>query len=367
MMAPGETAAGCASRVSPVAEDVPIYGYAEFTELLRREPAVLSQHPCVVRGFTDNWSASRQWNDLDWLKKEFGSLPVTAGAPQFTTNTNTIMCQVRTDFATYIDYVKQPDRVEELFRDNWSKGNLDTFRRLGLPLYSGNIRIARHSREPVFTMIDPVVPSSFECFNNHIPYYYQTGNHLWLYVSIAGALTPLHQDNNAVIAYLAQLSGRKLALLYSPDDKPYYYSKDVGYMDPLNPDEATFPDWRRARPWMATLDEGDTLIWGSDWAHHVRTLSNSVTVSFDIVNSTNLPAFTRAQDWRDELGQFARKNTALMRQRIRDPELHALLENGTDAALGRRMMICVLRNALDMTENPVKRGMLDILEREDER
>ncbi len=345
-------------------QEIPVFEYAEFSALLERDPELLLRHPCVVRGFADQWKASRIWRNLARLKEEFGSLPVTAGAPQFTTNTSMPMCQVRTDFGTYIDYVCEPERVDEFFEGQWCKGDLETFRRLGLPLYSGNIRIVRHSREPVFDMIDPVVPTSLECLNDAIPYYYQTGNHLWLYVSIKGALTPLHQDNNCVIAYLAQLKGKKRAVLFSPDDKPYYYKQGVGYMDPLDPDEADFPDWRRARRWEATLNEGELLIWGPDWAHHVRTLSDSVTVSFDIVNSTNLAGFTRSQDWRDELGHFARKNAALIRERMNDPELNALLDDGTNAAIGARMMVCVLRAALEASADPVKQQMLDILEGE---
>jgi hypothetical protein len=344
---------------------VPVFSYQEFNDLLESDPEVLLKHPCVVRGFTCQWAASELWKDLARLKESFGNLPVTAGAPQFTTNVATPMVQVQTDFGTYLDYLREPRRAEELFEGQWCKGDFDTFKRLGLPLYSGNIRIVRHSREPVFEMINPAVPAALECLNDAIPYYYQTGNHFWLYVSSAGALTPLHQDNNCVIAYLAQIKGRKHALLFSPQDKSYYFKSGVGYMDPLSPDESDFPDWRLARRWEAMLEEGDMLIFGPDWAHHVRTLEDSVTVSFDIVNATNLEGFTRSQDWREELGHFAHKNAKLIRERVNDDRLHALLESGSKTAVGARMMVCVLRAALEAGADPIKQHILDILDSEE--
>ncbi|MGH8079924.1 MAG: cupin-like domain-containing protein, partial [Lysobacter sp.] len=169
---------------------------------------------------------------------------------------------------------------------------------------------------------------------------------VWLYVSRAGALTPLHQDNNAVIAYLAQLQGRKEAILYHPDDKPHFHNPAVGYFDPLNPNDEDFPTWRQAQPWTASLNPGELLIWGPNWAHHVVTHSDSITVSFDIINSLNLEAYALSRDWRHELGLFARKNAELIRSRIQDPRLHQALDSGSEEEIGREVMVCVLRSAL---------------------
>jgi hypothetical protein len=276
------------------------------------------------------------------------------------------MCQVRTDFGTYLRYVRNPERLEELFDGQWSKGDADVLRELDLPLYCGNLRLVRHSREAILADIQPLVPGPMECLNDDIPYYYQSGNHVWLYVSLAGALTPLHQDNNAVVAYLAQLEGHKEAVLYSPADKPHYWNPTLGYMNPLAPDDSEFPTWREARPWTASLNPGELLVWGSDWAHHVVTLSNSITVSFDVIDRFNLAAYTRSHEWRTELGRFARGNAELIRARMPDPRVREALERGSEADLGREVMICVLRDALEspLSERSrrVKSEMLQILE-----
>jgi hypothetical protein len=346
--------------------EIPVYELDEFERLIAATPDVLAEHPCVVRGFTGQWPASRRWTSLESLTEAFGSIPVTAGAPQFITHKHSKMCQVKTDFGTYLKYVQDPGRLEELFDGKWSKGDSSVLRELDLPLYCGNLRLVRHSREKVLSDLEPLVPGPMECLNDEIPYYYQSGNHVWLYVSLAGALTPLHQDNNAVIAYLAQLQGHKEAILYSPEDKRRFWNRELGYMDPLAPNDDEFPTWREARPWTASLNPGELLIWGPNWAHHVVTLSNSITVSFDIVNRLNLAAYARSDDWRDELGRFARKNADLIRARMPDPRVHDALDNGSESALGREVMICVLRNALGTPlaerSRRVKSEMLRILE-----
>ncbi len=346
--------------------EIPVYELEAFQRLIATSPGVLAEHPCVVRGFTGQWAASRSWTSLEKLTEAFGSFPVTAGAPQFITHKHSKMCQVKTDFGTYLRYVQDPERLDQLFEGKWSKGDASVLRDLDLPLYCGNLRLVRHAREKVLAELEPLVPDPMEYLNNEIPYYYQSGNHVWLYVSLGGALTPLHQDNNAVIAYLAQLQGHKEAILYSPEDKRHYWNRELGYMDPLNPNDAEFPTWREARPWATSLNPGELLIWGPNWAHHVVTLSNSITVSFDIVNALNLAAYTRSHDWRVELGLIARKNADLFRARMPHPCIRDALDDADDMALGREVMICVLRDALaaPLAERSrrVKAKMLQVLE-----
>lgn len=328
------------------AKTIPTYGLAEFADLIQRSPDVLESHPCLVTGFVEQWPAYRRWSDVGSLARLFGHLPVTAGAPQFITNKHARMCQVRTTFGTYLDYMRDPGRIESLFEGSWTKGSPELLRELDLPLYCGNLQLVRHAGDPVLQDLMPLVPGQLECFNSDIPYYYQSGNHVWLYVSLAGALTPLHQDNNAVIAYLAQIQGCKDAILYSPRDKAHFYNPAVGYLDPLRPDEADFPTWRKAQPWTGSLSPGDLLIWGPNWAHHVVTRSHSITVSFDIVNRMNLESYAGSMDWRAELGAFARKQAALVRSRVDDAQVLGLLEEGPVEHLGRALMVCVLQAAL---------------------
>lgn len=343
------------------ARKIPSFTLDEFAALVEKAPDVLARHPCHVTGFVETWPAYRRWRNLDTLSQLFGHLPVTAGAPQFVTNTHSRMCQVQTDFATYLDYVRHPDRLEALFEGRWTKGDPALLRELDLPLYCGNLQLVRHANEPVLADISPLVPGGLPVYNDHIPYYYQSGNHVWLYVSRAGALTPLHQDNNAAIAYLAQIEGHKEAILFAPKDKRHFYNPAVGYLDPLHPDEENFPTWREAQPWKGSLAPGELLIWGPDWAHHVVTRSDSITVSFDIVNALNINAYATSMDWCSELGLFARKHADLVRSRVQYDEVLSRLDEGDVCDLGRELMACVLRAALAAELSPTSRQVKERL------
>ncbi|UPG89732.1 cupin-like domain-containing protein [Luteibacter aegosomaticola] len=348
------------------AKEIPVCSAATFQELIERDFTVLASTPFIIKGYVEQWPAWTRWRDHGLLRERFGHLPVTAGAPQFTTHRDTRMCQVRTDFATYLDYVADPAAIDELFAGRWTRGDSTLLKELGLPLYCGNLQLVRHARDAVFDEISPSVPPGLGCLNDEIPYYYQSGNHVWLYVSLRGALTPLHQDNNAVIAYLGQLQGEKEAILYSPTDRAHFYSAGVGYLDPLNPDDVDFPTWRKATPWRGRLGPGDLLIWGPNWAHHVVTLSDSITVSHDMVSMLNLAEYAGSADWRGELGHFARKHADLVRARTQDKRLHALLDDGELDDIGQSLMAVVLANALkgDLSarSRATKQALLDALD-----
>ncbi len=346
---------------------IPRYDVAGFERLIEASPHTLLSHPCIVQGFVDRWRARTLWVDFDYLTAMFGHHEVTAGAPQFVTHRDAQMCQVKTDYGTYLKYVQEQHLADTLFQDSWIKGGPEQLRDSGRPLYCGNLRLVRRANDPLFDEVSPILPAALRSLNNEIPYFYQCGNHLWLYVSAAGALTPLHQDNNAVCAYLAQLAGRKEATLYSPEDKPHYHNATVGYLDPLAPDEAQFPTWRKAQPWTASLMPGDLLLWGPEWAHHVVTSEQSVTVSFDFVTRDNLTAYARSKDWRFELGAFARRHAPLIRERINDSRVLDGLDAGDEAELGRAVMIAVLRSAVerssaDRPETQTRRSLLSALE-----
>lgn len=300
------------------ARQIPVFSLDEFCRHYASRD-LLAEHPCVVEGFVPLWTAARDWLSLDTLAEKFGHHRVAAAAPQFQSAPGQKVCRVKTDFGSYLEYLQAPGRARELFDGCWEEGDFETFSAQGLPLYCGNLPFAKSPDDPVLTDVQPILPDGVECWNSHIPFFYRTYNHFWLYVGNAGALTPLHEDNNAVAAYLGQLKGEKEAILFSPRDFHHINNPQHGWVDPLDPDRERFPTFDEAQPWEATLREGQLLIWGGRWAHHVRTTVDSVTLSFDFINTWNIETFVRKREWLTVIGNYAGAYRSQIPVKLPDP------------------------------------------------
>jgi hypothetical protein len=106
-----------------------------------------------------------------------------------------------------------------------------------------------------------------------------------VYVGPKGSLSKLHHDFASTHAYLAQIAGRKKAILFSPDDGQYLYGGDV---DLESPDFERFPMFDQATAFECVIEPGEMLFIPSGWWHHVRALENSITVSHNFFNETNI-------------------------------------------------------------------------------
>ena len=98
----------------------------------------------------------------------------------------------------------------------------------------------------------------------------------------------MHVDFGGTHAWLAQIFGRKECALFSPDDTPYVYD---GAVDPFAPDFEKYSLFGRSTMWHGSLEPGQVLLIPSGWWHHVVTVSNSITISHNIVNSANFGTF----------------------------------------------------------------------------
>mgnify|MGYP006170175413 CR=1 FL=1 len=193
--------------------------------------------------------------------------------------------------------MEAPGRAEHLFRDEWRTGDFQHYVAQGIPLYCGNLYFAQSPRDEIVRDVHPILPPGVEDFSRLVPFFFETDSHYWLYVSIEGALTSLHYDNNAVHACLAQVKGKKKATLFAPEDEQHVRNSEFGWMDPENPESDKFPSVHRATAWEVELVAGQALILGGRWSHHVRTLEPSVTVGYDFINRSNLELFVR-EHWR---------------------------------------------------------------------
>ncbi len=118
-----------------------------------------------------------------------------------------------------------------------------------------------------------------------------------VFISRRNASFPyLHIDYWGMSAFLAQLYGRKEVILFPAEDAPYLYPtatnpliSSIRNLD--NPDENTFPEFRRARLHRVILEPGD-LLFNPGWWHTTRTLDASITVIW---------AYWNRHEWRDLL------------------------------------------------------------------
>lgn len=337
--------------------DIPVVSVDEFEHLFAGNPRLLHESPWVVSGYIDRWPGYHRWQDLDYLRERLGHLTAFAKAPNFVTNRNDRLVSVETDYARYLDYIREPHRVRELYEGRWLDGSHEDFEERGLPLYCGTLRFAHTASDPVFAEFQPLVPPVIEPWNHALPYYYSLFNHLWLLVSLPGSLTPLHIDNNGTVALIAQLAGRKRATLYSPEDHRHVYNPSVGYMDPERSDDIDFPDASSAVKWTADLEAGQVLFVGTHWSHHVRTLEQSISISFDFVDRSNLADYARSPDWAGVLGARVRQKPDGFLDKLGGQLTRDQLDNLSSVELGRVVMAAILRSSAGQTSTSAVRAI----------
>lgn len=334
---------------------IPVISAREFERRFTENPGLLHDSPWIVDGYIEEWPAFRRWQNLDYLRERFGGLAAFAKAPNFATNRNQGLVSVETDFARYLDYIQTPGRAKELYEGRWLEGSHDEFVARGIPLYCGTLRFVHSANDPTFDELHPLVPSPIETWNHALPYYYSLFNHLWLLVSLPGALTPLHVDNNGTIALIAQLSGCKRATLYAPADHRHVHNPSVGYLDPDHPDPQDYPTWTEAVKWTADLEAGQVLFVGTGWAHHVRTIERSVSVSFDFVDRSNIAAYARSADWASVFGARVKSRPEIFVDKLRGALTRDLIAALPAIEVGRLAMAAILRAAAESPRQQVAR------------
>ena len=141
-----------------------------------------------------------------------------------------------------------------------------------------------------------------------------SGAEYWaIYLGPEGSLSKLHRDYWNTHSYLAQIRGRKRAILFSPRDSDFVYG---GKVNPEEPDFDRFPLFGHATAYECVIEPGETLIMPANWWHHVTGLDKSITVSHNFFTDSNfsehmvhvfrnLPALMKnidsSPDWRREL------------------------------------------------------------------
>ena len=121
-------------------------------------------------------------------------------------------------------------------------------------------------------------------------------NLLELFISAKGTSFPaLHIDYWGMDGFIAQLSGSKDFILYSPDDTPFLYPNPENPLVSMisdfdNPDFNQFPELKNATQYRVQLKAGE-LLYNPGWWHTTVTLETSITLIMAYWNGPNYPVF----------------------------------------------------------------------------
>jgi hypothetical protein len=223
---------------------------------LEGEGALLScvdrGEPCVIRGAARDWPAIARWTLAD-LRERLGSLQVRAARLRER--------RLGIDPRRGIDLTAREARsvIEEIERGGDSAY-------LMTPLEALPAELRAEAPVPAPCRGAPWLSSK-------------------LWESPGGAVSPLHFDMPHNL--LAQISGTKRFLIFERGhftsmypEPPWSSVPNLSRVDPMNPDLARFPGFRRARPFVGTLGPGDLIFIPRGTWHHATSETASISVNF---------------------------------------------------------------------------------------
>jgi hypothetical protein len=268
--------------------------------------------PVVVTDAIQGWPARSKWT-FDYLKKSYGSDFATA-KPSFTSDVVKL-----TKLGSYIDHLDTPTEEVPGFwiESKTHKPTTPPAQPYHSPLYLMGWRAFDHPElrddiQPAPYFISDWLLSLTPTLRDLLQWTYGR-EYTAVYIGPEGSLSTLHYDFGHCLGYLAQIQGRKRAILFSPSDSKYMYN---GQVDPEHPDLERFALYDRATPYECVIEPGELLFVPPGWWHWVRGLEKSITVAHNFFNDVNfsqhltnilrrLPrlvqGFDRFPDWRDEL------------------------------------------------------------------
>ncbi len=247
--------------------------------------------PVLVGDVMEDWPARTKWT-FDFFKSRFGEDEVIANAPMFLEpDLGLTPVQVKMRLADYLDYIQYPAKPPV---GEYLQGDLVTLRRNRLPLYAPVYRVLTLHPE----LADDVNGSSLPFVDDLLPRLPVSIKHLldshgspihYVFFSPTGSVSFLHTDYWSSHAYLAQIIGRKLCVMFSPRDNENVYHGAI--RNPLTVDLRRFPRFANAQPYVGLLERGETAIIPSGWWHFVIGLEPCLTYSYNFFERHNMSAY----------------------------------------------------------------------------
>ena len=217
--------------------------------------------PVVLSGIMASWKASTLWTK-EFFKSSYGALQVIAR------NSEDYEETIVTRFDDYLDR-----------------------------LWSHEERAAYYLKDWVFENVMPELMTHY-----HLPAYLQSWTRWlpdlirpkwrWLFIGPPNTASHLHVDFLNTSAWNALISGRKRWLFFSPDQAPYMYR---GKVNAFHPDLERYPLFAKAKPMGCIQNPGEIVFTPSGWWHAVMNEDNSISISENFINETNIKNYFKAQ------------------------------------------------------------------------
>ncbi|XP_005095742.2 HSPB1-associated protein 1 [Aplysia californica] len=228
----------------------------------------MMDNPMVMSGFCDLWP-SRHWT--------FESLSQLLGDTQFDCRISLKSC-CRTMETECMHERVTVDQFHQWIRGRATESNLDQYPRTDFSCY-----IDYKYMKDVFSehpqMFQQVVWKEFGLGNFD-------GKDSTIWLSSEGANTPGHQDTYG-FNLVTQLVGRKLWILFPPEDTRYLYATRVPYeessvftqVNVRRPIVELNPEFQKSHPVVIVLHPGQTLYVPRHWWHYVESLDPAISVN----------------------------------------------------------------------------------------
>jgi len=232
-----------------------------------REHLTGTGRPVIVTDAMESWPASRKWT-FDFFARRYGEEKVIV-----TDRLGRASVGRKVALGEYLVYARFPNLTQLAGAAGETPFYLTSF-----SPFSRHPELLEDFSEPYF------VDNAYRELEGPLFDWY-ADQFSWIFIGPGGTLSPLHLDLFGTHAWLAQISGRKHFLLYSPEDRPYLYG---GAFDPDAPDLERFPLLEKARPVEAILEPGEIMAIPRGWAHRVVSLEPSISLTFNFVCRSNL-------------------------------------------------------------------------------
>lgn len=222
------------------------------------------EKPILIKNYAKHWNAFNTWN-FDFFKKKYGDVIVE--------------CSHKNDFfelklSEYIDYITLlPEEQREIphLYVNWN-------------FKKKHPELSDYYEEPEFITNYFNKPE----FNSHVKNKYS-----WIYIGPTGSGSPMHLDIDMTHGWNALLEGTKEWIFIPPwENKLLNISKEEIFKINFFDEEILKKEfYKELEYYKVTQKTGDLIVIPKGWWHQVRNVDNTIAVTENYVNETNIKDF----------------------------------------------------------------------------